>query len=95
MVHMGQSGKRAVPAKPKDQAKVIITCAVTGSIHTPTMSDHLPVTPDEIAQQAWRPRGRSRDTAFARAQSENRAADAGSGRLMQFLPRIKQRATPW
>ena len=29
--------------------KVIITCAVTGSIHTPTMSPHLPVTPDEIA----------------------------------------------
>lgn len=30
--------------------KVIITCAVTGSIHTPTMSPHLPVTPDEIAE---------------------------------------------
>lgn len=29
--------------------KVIITCAVTGSVHTPTMSPHLPVTPDEIA----------------------------------------------
>ncbi|MFQ5566112.1 MAG: 3-keto-5-aminohexanoate cleavage protein, partial [Paracoccaceae bacterium] len=32
--------------------KVIITCAVTGSIHTPTMSPHLPVTPDEIAESA-------------------------------------------
>ena len=32
--------------------KVIITCAVTGAIHTPTMSDHLPVTHDEIATQA-------------------------------------------
>ena len=32
--------------------KVIITCAVTGAIHTPTMSDHLPVTHDEIAEQA-------------------------------------------
>jgi uncharacterized protein (DUF849 family) len=31
---------------------VIITCAITGSIHTPTMSPHLPVTPQEIAQQA-------------------------------------------
>lgn len=31
---------------------VIITCAVTGSIHTPTMSPHLPVTPAEIAEQA-------------------------------------------
>jgi uncharacterized protein (DUF849 family) len=31
---------------------VIITCAVTGSIHTPSMSPHLPVTADEIAQAA-------------------------------------------
>ncbi|WP_323030292.1 3-keto-5-aminohexanoate cleavage protein [Castellaniella sp.] len=30
--------------------KVIITCAVTGAIHTPSMSPHLPVTADEIAQ---------------------------------------------
>jgi len=34
------------------QGKVIITCAVTGSIHTPTMSPYLPITPDEIAQAA-------------------------------------------
>jgi len=32
--------------------KVVITCAVTGSIHTPTMSDALPITPDQIATQA-------------------------------------------
>ncbi len=31
---------------------VIITCAVTGSIHTPSMSPHLPVTPEEIAEAA-------------------------------------------
>ena len=34
------------------QKKVIITCAVTGSIHTPSMSPHLPITPDEIAEGA-------------------------------------------
>jgi uncharacterized protein (DUF849 family) len=34
------------------QGKVIITCAVTGSIHTPSMSPYLPVTPDEIAAAA-------------------------------------------
>jgi uncharacterized protein (DUF849 family) len=33
-------------------AKVIITCAVTGSIHTPSMSPALPVTPAEIAEAA-------------------------------------------
>ncbi|NUZ05297.1 3-keto-5-aminohexanoate cleavage protein [Piscinibacter koreensis] len=32
--------------------KVIITCAVTGSVHTPTMSPHLPLTPEQIAEQA-------------------------------------------
>ena len=32
--------------------KVIVTCAVTGSIHTPSMSPHLPVTPREIADAA-------------------------------------------
>src|SRR2546423_11985768 len=32
--------------------KVIVTCAVTGSIHTPTMSPHLPITANEIADAA-------------------------------------------
>jgi uncharacterized protein (DUF849 family) len=32
--------------------KVIISCAITGSIHTPSMSPHLPVTPEEIAASA-------------------------------------------
>jgi len=32
--------------------KVIITCAVTGSVHTPSMSEYLPVTPLQIAEQA-------------------------------------------
>jgi uncharacterized protein (DUF849 family) len=34
------------------QRKVIITCAVTGAIHTPSMSPHLPITPEEIAEAA-------------------------------------------
>lgn len=32
--------------------KVIISCAITGSIHTPSMSQHLPITPQQIADQA-------------------------------------------
>ncbi len=36
----------------KPPRKVIITCAVTGAIHTPTMSPHLPITADEIADAA-------------------------------------------
>jgi len=34
------------------ERRVIITCAVTGAIHTPTMSPHLPITPEEIAEGA-------------------------------------------
>jgi uncharacterized protein (DUF849 family) len=36
----------------KKSNKVIITCAVTGAIHTPTMSQYLPLTPADIAKQA-------------------------------------------
>ena len=35
-----------------DRRKVIITCAPTGAIHTPSMSPYLPVTPEEIAEAA-------------------------------------------
>ena len=70
--------------------KVIITCAVTGSIHTPTMSPHLPVTPEEIATQAI-------DAARAGAAILHlHARNPADGRptadpdvFMQFLPRIK------
>lgn len=34
------------------QDKVIISCAVTGAIHTPSMSPHLPITPEEIAESS-------------------------------------------
>jgi len=36
----------------KAPRKIVITCAVTGAIHTPTMSPYLPITADEIAQAA-------------------------------------------
>jgi uncharacterized protein (DUF849 family) len=70
--------------------KVIITCAITGSVHTPSMSPHLPVTPDEIAQQAI-------DAANAGASILHlHARDPKTGYpspdpdvFMQFLPKIK------
>jgi 3,5-dioxohexanoate:acetyl-CoA acetone transferase len=40
------------PVHRKRQRKVIVTCAVTGAIHTPTMTPYLPITADEIAQAA-------------------------------------------
>ena len=71
--------------------KVIITCAITGSIHTPSMSPHLPVTPDEIAEAAV-------GAAEAGATVLHlHARDPEDGRptqdpdvFMKFLPRIKQ-----
>src|SRR3954468_9854379 len=38
--------------RPNLRGKVVITCAVPGSIHTPTMSPYLPLTPDEVARDA-------------------------------------------
>lgn len=38
--------------KANENGKVIITCAVTGSVHTPSMSEYLPVTAEEIADSA-------------------------------------------
>ena len=70
---------------------VIITCAVTGSIHTPTMSPHLPITPAEIA-----------DAAIGAAEAgaaviHLHARHPGNGRpdyrpetFLEFLPRIKK-----
>ncbi|MGY4400737.1 3-keto-5-aminohexanoate cleavage protein [Bradyrhizobium sp. USDA 3315] len=34
------------------EANAIITCAVTGAIHTPTMSQYLPITPEQIIEEA-------------------------------------------
>lgn len=44
------SGFQAAARAEKGRRSVIITCAVTGSIHTPTMTPHLPVTAEEIAE---------------------------------------------
>ncbi len=73
--------------------KVIITCAVTGSIHTPTMTPYLPLTPDEIAKDS---------VAAAEAGAaiiHLHARDPKDGKptpdpnvFMQFLPRIKQQS---
>jgi len=71
--------------------KVIITCAVTGSIHTPSMTEYLPSTPDEIAEGAI-------GAAEAGASILHlHARDPRDGRptpdpkvFMQFLPKIKE-----
>jgi uncharacterized protein (DUF849 family) len=75
----------------KRAEKVIISCAITGSIHTPSMSPYLPVTPQQIAESAI---GAAEAGA---AILHLHARDPDSGRptqnpevFKQFLPAIKQ-----
>jgi uncharacterized protein (DUF849 family) len=71
--------------------EIIITCALTGSIHTPSMSPHLPVTADQIAKAGV-------EAAQAGASILHlHARDPGTGRpsadpahFRAFLPRLKQ-----
>ncbi|MEQ1647983.1 MAG: 3-keto-5-aminohexanoate cleavage protein [Hyphomicrobiaceae bacterium] len=49
---MAKAATVSSPAVLKKQRKVMITCAVTGSIHTPSMSPYLPITPEQIADAA-------------------------------------------
>jgi uncharacterized protein (DUF849 family) len=71
--------------------KVIITCAVTGSIHTPSMSPYLPITPDEIAASAIGAveAGAAIVHLHARDPVDGKPT-ADPEVFMQFLPRIKQ-----
>ena len=71
--------------------KVIISCAVTGGIHTPTMSDALPVTPTEIAQQSIQAAEAGAAIIHLHARDpETGAPTPDPDVFMQFLPRIKQ-----
>lgn len=71
--------------------KVIITCAVTGSIHTPTMSPHLPVTPEEIARQSVDAAKAGASILHLHARNpETGQPTADPDVFMQFLPRIKE-----
>jgi len=72
--------------------KVIITCAVTGSIHTPTMSPHLPITPAEIADQAVAAAAAGASILHLHARDPKTGQPtADPSVFMQFLPQIKQR----
>lgn len=70
---------------------VIITCAITGSLHTPSMSPHLPITPDEIAREsvAAAEAGAAIIHLHARNPEDGRPT-ADPAVFNQFLPRIKQ-----
>ena len=70
---------------------VIITCAVTGAIHTPTMSPYLPITPTEIATAAIDASEAGAAILHLHARDpETGKPDPSAERYMKFLPIIKQ-----
>ena len=70
--------------------KVIITCAVTGSVHTPTMSPYLPVTPAEIAEASIAAAQAGAAIIHLHARDpETGFPSADAAHFMEFLPEIK------
>ena len=75
----------------KSGRKVIVTCAVTGGIHTPSMSPHLPVTPDEIAEAAIGAAEAGATVIHLHARDPQTGRPSQDPELFaRFLPRIKQ-----
>jgi uncharacterized protein (DUF849 family) len=71
--------------------KVVITCAVTGAIHTPSMSPHLPVTPEEIIADSLAAAEAGAAILHLHARNpENGRPDQTPEAFARFLPRIKQ-----
>ena len=70
--------------------KVIITCAVTGSIHTPSMSPYLPISPDEIAEAAIGAAKAGAAVVHLHAREPKDGRPTQDPKMfMQFLPKIK------
>lgn len=73
------------------QKKTIITCAITGAIHTPTMSDALPYTPEDISAQASAAADAGASVLHLHARNpKNGAVSINPDDFANFLPRIKQ-----
>jgi len=71
--------------------KVIITCAVTGAIHVPTMTPYLPITPDEITNEAVAAADAGAAIIHLHARNpETGQPDQSPEAFEKFLPRIKQ-----
>lgn len=76
------------------RSKAIITCAVTGAIHTPSMSPYLPITPDEIIEAAIGAAQAGAAILHLHARDpETGRPDQTPEAFARFLPQIKQRTT--
>ena len=71
--------------------KVIISCAVTGAIHTPTMSEFLPITPDQITEAAIGAANAGASIIHIHARNpETGQPDQSPEAFSKFLPQISQ-----
>lgn len=72
--------------------KAIITCAITGSIHTPTMSEYLPITPKQIADEAVRACEAGAAVVHVHARNpENGAPSPDINLMKEIITSIKSR----
>ena len=75
----------------KDKRKVIVTCAITGAIHTTSMSPYLPASPDDIAKAAIGAAEAGASILHLHARDPETGKPTQDPAVFeQFLPRIKQ-----
>lgn len=80
---------KKIPAQ--KSKKVIISCAITGSIHTPSMSPYLPVTPDQIAEQSVQAARVGAAIIHLHARKPTTGEPTSDTTIFsQFIPRIEQ-----
>lgn len=80
-----------MPTPAGQGGKVIITCAVTGAIHTPSMTPYLPITPAQIASEAIAAAEAGAAILHLHARDpETGQPDQSVEGFAEFLPRIKQ-----
>jgi uncharacterized protein (DUF849 family) len=68
--------------------KVIISCAITGAVHTPTMSPHLPISPDQIVTESLAAARAGAAILHLHARSPDGRPTPSAKVFMQFLPSI-------
>lgn len=75
------------------QKKVIVTCAITGGIHTPSMSPYLPITPKQIEDEAVAAAEAGASIVHLHARDpENGRPSQDPALFRQFLPQVAQRS---
>ena len=75
------------------QKKIIVTCAITGGIHTPSMSPYLPITPKQIEDEAVAAAEAGASIVHLHARDPDNGRPSQDPALFrQFLPQIAQRS---